>query len=206
MANDDVLDVAAANADLDSIKARETDALLAQRCIRGEVAAWEELYHRCHEPLCRGIGIRLGRLANDANLVDEIAARVWYALVDKDGERLLRYDPRRGAGILTFMKIIAREELSEHFRSEQRRLKHELNSLTHHKRAAALDRGESVATSLSEFLAKLSPLEQGFCSDYLLATGREDGDLPHPSYSSANIWQLTRRVYKKFLRYLGRDR
>ena len=58
-------------------------------------AAWparwphgRRLYAQCHEPLLLSIRIMLGPRNTDANLVDEIAARVWYALVANDGELL----------------------------------------------------------------------------------------------------------------------
>ena len=72
------------------------DAALASRCLAGDVAAWEELYAQCHEPLLVSIRVMLGPQSADASLVDEIAARVWYALVAKDGELLARYKPSRG--------------------------------------------------------------------------------------------------------------
>ena len=71
------------------------DGLLAKRCLAGEVAAWEELYAQCHEPLLISIRIMLGPQSADASLVDEIAARVWYALVANDGKLLSRYKPSR---------------------------------------------------------------------------------------------------------------
>ena len=74
------------------------DGLLAKRCLAGEVAAWEQLYAQCHEPLLVSIRIMLGSQSADANLVDEIAARVWYALVANDGELLSRYKPSRALG------------------------------------------------------------------------------------------------------------
>ena len=72
--------------------------MLAKRCLSGEVAAWEELYAQCHEPLLVSIRIMLGPQSADATLVDEIAARVWYALVANDGELLSRYKPSRALG------------------------------------------------------------------------------------------------------------
>ncbi len=74
----------------------QADRQLVDRCLAGEVAAWEEFYAQCHKPLGTAIRIMLGR-PHDPNLVAEIAARVWYALVAKDGELLARYSPAYGA-------------------------------------------------------------------------------------------------------------
>lgn len=83
------------------------DLHLVDRCLNGEVAAWEELYAQCHEPLCTAIRSKLRQGITDPNLVDEMAARVWYAVVKNDGELLSRYDPERGGRVITFLRAIA---------------------------------------------------------------------------------------------------
>ena len=69
-----------------------TDQALIDRCLEGEVAAWEQLYHVHHGPLCTSIKAILGGPQSDPELVDEIAAMVWYALVAKDGALLGRFE------------------------------------------------------------------------------------------------------------------
>ena len=76
----------------------QADRQLVDRCLAGEVAAWEEFYAQCHDPLCTAIRIMLGRPHGDPNLVDEIASRVWYALVANDGKLLGRYSPDLARG------------------------------------------------------------------------------------------------------------
>ena len=76
----------------------QADRKLVDRCLAGEVAAWEEFYAQCHDPLCTAIRIILGRSHGDANLVDEIAARVWYALVADDGALWSGIRPRAAHG------------------------------------------------------------------------------------------------------------
>lgn len=88
--------------------ARET--LLAERCINGDVAAWEELYNKFHAPLCVTIRVHLGRLGSDPHLVDEMAARVWFALVDRDGRLLTKFSAKRGS-LLTFIRLLAQGNL-----------------------------------------------------------------------------------------------
>jgi hypothetical protein len=173
------------------------DADLARRCLAGEVAAWEAFYAQCHDPLMVSIRIMLGRQASDASLVEEIAARVWYAMVANDGELLARYDPGRGARLITFMRTLAKDEISRHLRAEFRRRERLLVAL----RERPQQRAElaHTASSLAEFLGTLTPNERSFCSDYLLARAPEGVAAKH---SMANVWQLSRRVYQKLLRFL----
>jgi hypothetical protein len=179
--------------------ARRADALLAKRCLAGEVAAWEEFYAQCHDPLCLSIKVLLGRTGSDASLVDEIAAKVWYALVANDGELLSRYNPRRKARLITFMRALAKDEISRHFRSEVRRRERELVALRERPQyhGAELEHSNS---SLSEFLGTLTLGEREFCGEYLLAPADEAGP---QVYSSASIWQFTRRIYRKLTKFLA---
>jgi hypothetical protein len=181
-----------------SSPACRADALLVERCLAGEVAGWEEFYSQCHDALMVSIRLMLGRVGDDANLVEEIAARVWYALVANDGALLMRYDPGRGARLITFMRALAKDEINRHFRAEIRRRERELVAGRARPQNQAPEAGESSG-SLAEFLGTLTPHEQVFCRDYLLA---EPSGTTQPAHSRANIWQLSRRVYQKLLRFL----
>jgi hypothetical protein len=178
----------------------EADHRLAERCVAGEVAAWEENYAQCHEPLCVSIRVMLGRTLSDPNFVDEIAARVWYALVANDGALLARYTPKRGARLITFMRAVAKDEICRHFRTEIRRREREFSALRGRPRRHVTDLGP-VVRGLKEFLGTLSPREHSFCCEVLLA--EPPAGLEEPR-STANIWQLTHRVYQKLLQFLGR--
>jgi hypothetical protein len=176
------------------------DGLLAKRCLAGEVAAWEELYAQCHEPLLLSIRIMLGPRNTDANLVDEIAARVWYALVANDGELLGRYKTNRNARLITFMRMRASSEIVRYIRSEVRHRKRELAALRQRVQHQGQD-GAQPVNVLAEFFGTLTPREQVFCSEHLL--GEPSGAAP-PAYSASNIWQLSHRIRRKLLRFLGR--
>ena len=177
----------------------QSDRRLADRCLAGEVAAWEEFYAQCHDPLCTAIRIMLGRPNGDPNLVDEIAARVWYALVANDGELLARYSPRRGARLITFMRALAKDEMCRHFRTELRRRERELSALRQQPQPGGFVPAQQ-ASGLTEFLSTLTPQEHSFCCEVLLAEPASAGDIQR---SPANIWQLTHRVYKKLRRFLA---
>jgi DNA-directed RNA polymerase specialized sigma24 family protein len=183
-------------------RALAADARLVERCIAGEVSAWEEIYRQCHNPLCTAIRIQLGRAGADSHLVDEMAARVWYALVDQDGKQLTKYDSRRGS-ILTFIRLIARKEVSHYFRAEQRRLKKELAGFAERNRRDSAEQGESLTSMMAEFLTSLTPRERDFCYEYLQISANDQRETREIPYSTANIWQLTRRIYKKFLNFFG---
>jgi hypothetical protein len=176
------------------------DALLAKRCLAGEVAAWEQLYAQCHEPLLISIRMMLGPQNADASLVDEIAARVWYALVANDGALFSRYKPSRGARLITFMRARATTEIARYIRSEVRRRKRELVALRNRPQHQGQD-GAQPVNVLGEFLGTLTPCEQVFCNDQLLGEPSDAADQP---YSTANIWQLSHRIRRKLLRFLGR--
>jgi DNA-directed RNA polymerase specialized sigma24 family protein len=181
------------------------DLHLVDRCLNGEVAAWEELYAQCHEPLCAAIRSKLRQGITDPNLVDELAARVWYAVVKNDGELLARYDPERGGRVITFLRAIARDEIARHFRSEHRRMEREVASLRERSRNPLKEVGVPIAASFNEFVQTLTPHEQNFCESYLMSeTGESEIALKSSPYSSANIWQLTHRIYKKMQAFLGK--
>jgi hypothetical protein len=97
---------------------------------------------------------------------------------------------------------LARKEISHHFRTEQRRLKNEFASLIDKNRTETVTRGESLPTMFAEFLTSLTPRERDFCYEYLQVSGEDNPVRSENSYSSANIWQLTRRIYKKFLSFI----
>ena len=181
----------------------EADYRLAQRCVRGEVAAWNEIYTRYHDRLCRSIRIMLGSLS-DANLVDEIAARVWYALVVDDGKLLERYTPARKASLITFMRILARGEINRHIRSEVRRRQRE-RTVSRQTVTVGAATHEAIAGSISDFLATLTPREQKFCNEFLLESPENDPieALDRVRVSSPNVWQQTRRLYLKMQDFLG---
>jgi hypothetical protein len=184
--------------------ALEADHRLAQRCTAGEVAAWEEFYAQCHDPLLANVRILLNGWTSDANLVDEIAARVWYALVADDGKLLMRYDPKRGGRLTTFLGAIAKGIVGQYVRSERRRLDRERQA-SYGKPSHHADDQDQVASAMDEFLETLGPGERKFCDEHLLSSpGDGDGDEEqNGAMSRAGFWQRSRRVYRRLRRFLG---
>ncbi|MFC2176652.1 RNA polymerase sigma factor, partial [Bacteroidota bacterium] len=175
------------------------DQQLIERCLAGNVAAWEDLYAQCHGPL---LALIKGMLHSaDVNLIDEIAARVWYALVANDGALLRRFDPGRGTRLITFLRAIARDEAKRYFRSEVRRQKRE-EIATRRKSAHTGPEAHVPDFLVEEFLATLSPTERSYCLQHVLAAPNQDGGIPT---SRPAGWQQTHRLYKKLLAFLGRE-
>ncbi len=176
----------------DSVADARDDRRLAERCLSGEVSAWEEFYGRFHGPLCTAISGMLGPGGSDLSRVDEIAARVWYALVRNDGELLNRFDPARHARLGAFLRGLARIEIMQYFRAEYRRRTQEAACL-------ALESGRSttsdwqVTAMIEDFATTLTAGEQEFLEEHLLGQS-EDGE---SELSRANIWQRCSRIRSK---------
>jgi DNA-directed RNA polymerase specialized sigma24 family protein len=192
-------------ANSDGEAARLDDARLAARCRAGEVAAWEKLYAEHHPRLLTFIRRRMGPGRNDPDLVDELAARVWYALVADDGQLLDRYDPNRGARLSTFLHTLAKGVVSAYFRSESRRRRRELVAVEGRPGSHAPD--ADFDTLLSEFCATLTERGREFMGKHLLAetvsSGASGSDATLAPRSQAADWQLSHRIYRKLLAFLG---
>ena len=165
----------------------EGDRQLAKRCLAGEVAAWEELYGRYHEPLCRAIGGMLGAGGSDLSRVDEIAARVWYAVVRNDGELLDRFDPARHTRLGGFLRGLARIEIMQYFRTEYRRRNQEAACVAHAGGSVGYSDWQ-VNAMIDDFATTLTAGEQEFLEEHLLGQP-ESGER---RWSDATIWQRGR--------------
>jgi DNA-directed RNA polymerase specialized sigma24 family protein len=180
------------------------DQRLAERCVAGEVAAWEELYSQCHDPLLASIRSMLGARAADPSLVDEITARVWYALVEEDGAMLTRYDPERGARLITFLRALAKDIACRHFRTERRRRGREAAAGRERTREKSGNH-EKSADSMHDFFTTLTPEEETFCHEHLLDTPSNGRGKGHLGNSTTSLWRWSRRVYEKLRRFLDHE-
>lgn len=175
------------------------DSQLVHSCLRGEPAAWSNLYQAQHDLLMASIRAFLGRFGSDANLVDEIAARVWYALVQNDFALLSRFDVNRGCRLSTFFSVLAKAEARLLLRSERRRrVREQAVSRTESGQRDA--DGSAVTLSEKEFVATLSPAERTFYQEVLASGAAENSS---PQYSKTNLWQLRHRVRKKLENFIS---
>ena len=163
--------------DVQSVDQKESlaaDYRLARRCADGQVAAWEELYHRYHDRLLESIRVMLSGQHTDPSLAEEIAARVWYALVENDGKLLLKYNPKRGASLMTYIRILAKDRLRRYFRSERRRQDRERAVMDSRPSSHSSELDQNIST-LDEFLETLSVTERTFYDQCLQSFPGADG-------------------------------
>lgn len=186
------------------LSAAHADRLLVDRCLTGEVAAWEELYCRYHVFLCDSIKSLLRLGSRDANLIDEIAARVWYLLIKNDGDLLDRFDPEWGLRLASFLRGLARIEMMQYFRADRRRQARETEASRRSRISPRISDGQFRAM-LQEFLATLTPGEQRFLEDYLLLSPSVASDRESPELSDANIWQRRHRIRVRLLAFFRDD-
>jgi DNA-directed RNA polymerase specialized sigma24 family protein len=184
-----------------ALASARADRALVDRCLNGDKASWTKIYNQFHSSLLLAIRILLGRNAVRQDLVDEIAAKVWFAVVDREGQLLARFDSERACRLSTFLAGLARNEISRYFRSERRRNIRETQVCRHRERIASDSHWESVfglGTAVKEFLATLTPSERDYCEEHLLAVN----DSPPKDYSDANRWQLNHRVRVKLCAFV----
>ncbi len=142
-------------------RAAQADRNLVDRCLAGDQFAWETLYRECHPALVDSVKILLRSYAADEELAEEIAARIWYLVVQDDGDLLNRFDAERDARLSAYLAALARYQVLTYFRSERRRHARESNAKRIDGTTHAESEGEPAAR-LDEFLATLSAREREF--------------------------------------------
>jgi len=177
-----------------AVRLVQQDRALVDRCMTGDPAAWSEMYSRFQETLLASIRAFLGRTVHDFHLVDEVSARVWYALVRNDFELMNRFDTARGCRFSTFLSVLAKTETRLLLRSERRR---KLRELVASKPEVASPQDNVLEDE--EFLATLSPAERLFFDEVLLSTY---GPQNEAQYTQHNLWQLRHRVRRKLEQFL----
>lgn len=173
---------------------------LVDECLAGDPAAWESLFQQCHPALLTLTRLLLGTASTDGNLAEEIASRVWYALITEPQRRLAPYDPRRGCSLTTFLAGLARNEIRQYRRGERRRKAREAIASLRQEQHARQD-ARQIGFLMDEFVDLLTPREKQFLQGYLLSVP----DARAPRFSEANIWQLRHRIQRKLRGFL-RDR
>lgn len=170
------------------------DRKLVDRCMTGDATAWSVMYGRFQSTLLASIRAFLGRAGQDFHLIDEISARVWYALVRNDFELMDKFDPARGCRFSTFLSVLAKTETRLLLRSERRRKVRELVASK-----PEIERSEDSVLNDSEFLATLSPAELAFFNDVLVSAFGLNNEA---QYTQENMWQLRHRVRRKLEQFL----
>jgi len=185
----------------------DADQELIDRCLDGEEKAWEQLYLQFHSRLVEAIKFLLGTEGQKVHLVDEIAARVWYALLRDDAKLLARFDVTRNCRLDAFLMGIARMEILRYFRSERRRQAHEIVGGRRLRDRQPVSDAQLVAM-LDEFLCTLTEGEREFIEEYLVSLppdGEEDQDEDGQDMTDSNIWQRRHRIRCKMTEFFTDD-
>jgi DNA-directed RNA polymerase specialized sigma24 family protein len=171
---------------------------LVQRCLAREPAAWDELFERYHLRLLQSIQFLLGSRARDHDTVEEIAARVWYALLREDADALRRFDGERNRPLTVYIHAIARYETWMLLRADRRRKNREITKGRLEAKRKCPSRGE-FETILRDFANTLTAAEREFLENSLLANPRQG---PNPlGLSDASVWERRSRIRKKIRRF-----
>ena len=177
------------------------DAQMVQQCLAGDQQAWEQLYHRCHPRLMEAVRFLLGSDGRDGHLVEEIAARVWYCLLQDDARLLAQYDATRQCRLGVFLVGLARIEIMQHMRAERRRRSRELTGGRRWlKRARSSER--QMAGMMAEFAATLTSQEREFLETFLLELPAADVEEDQEELSATSIWQRRHRIRFKLQEFL----
>ena len=177
----------------------DADQVLVDRCRAGDDDAWAEIHAKCHSHLVKQIRYTLGERARDPNLVDEIAARVWFGLVADDGYLLERFQPGKGNGLGKYLAAIARFEVLRHQRGEFRRRRREQETQAVRQSARDDRQLAEMTLDVQDFLPKLTPREKEFFYRVLLG---DNGNGEELQISAPNAWQLRHRIRRKLLAFL----
>ncbi len=167
--------------------------------MEGHERAWVELHRRCQPRMLASIRSTLGRRAADRSLIEEIAARVWYSLVNGKFRLLERYRADVSSnGLASYVAGIARVEGLRYLRSEHVRRQREADAEAGRRRRAE-DGDAMLSLDMDKFLATLSPRERYFYENFLAALPQ---DVDKNDLTQSNRWQLGHRVRRKLTDFL----
>jgi DNA-directed RNA polymerase specialized sigma24 family protein len=173
---------------------------LVDQCLDGNEDAWEKLFRRNQPFLLEAIRVLLRPGTADANLVEEIASRVWYALFRNGNRVLARYNPDNGQPLSAFLMGMARREILLYMRAERRKSARELAAARKMSRQRASE--AEVAVLFSEFTAQLTESEREFIEDLLVDQSATKGNACHVRPSGNRVRQARRRLRLKLEAFL----
>jgi hypothetical protein len=183
------------------------ESLLIQECLAGDQEAWRLLHRLYHPQLLLKITELLGPGARkDRDTAEEIAGRVWLALVVRDSYRLRIYDPRRGS-FNTYLRALVRQVIQQEYRRHGPRSRGGRHRPREVRLAGAGGRDATIlptplAALLGEFEATLTPRERQFLREHLLGPSAGDACF---RVSSAYRRKLRQRVTAKLLAFLSTE-
>jgi DNA-directed RNA polymerase specialized sigma24 family protein len=177
------------------------DGQIVDRCLAGDKQAWEGLYRECHPRLRKAIQLLLGAEAADVHIIDEIAARVWYALLRDDGRLLGTYDADRESTLDSFLMGLARIEILRYTRAERRRHQHEMLSGRRRLEEQRVSEWQ-LATMMDEFVSTLTPGQREFMDRFLTAPAEDEPDPALKELSGICVRVRRHRIRRKLNDFL----
>ena len=179
------------------------DRQLVDECLSGEQSAWERLYRRCHPALILAVRKHLGPRADDQELVDEIAAQVWFLVIQNDGQVLNRFSTKRDCRLASYLGGLARNQVRNHTRGEQRRQAREVEATRRHWSGATTHAARNPLET-QDFLSTLTDREREYVAWCLLPPGEEDAAGEPFSVTESNDRQIRHRLRNKMRNFFGR--
>lgn len=175
-------------------------ASLVTECVTGEKEAWTELFKLCQPLLLRQIASWLWP-RNCGELTEEIAGRVWLKLIEKQFERLARFDASRGVKLTTYMVALARNEFLMVLREEKRRQRRESRRA---QTAPTWVCEDLLEVEVEEFLATLGATEKAFVTAELLGRMPDFQPLPDDeTHAPLMRKRLSRKSLSKLHEFLN---
>lgn len=172
---------------------REYD--LVQRSLAGDQEAWRLLFADQQPRLLAKVRQLLGPMNRNDDLAEEVAARVWSAVLANDCRLLRVYDPRR-ARLSTFLGRRAFFEILMIFRAHTRRLYHETSYKRSHPEAVKMPLPLKLVWQ--ELDKRLTDSERSYLKNHLLRCSST-------SQPADSFRLLHDRVHLKVVAYLNGD-
>lgn len=173
------------------------DRVLIDECLAGNADAWTRLYQKYQPRLLASIRASLASTLRRNDVIDEVASRVWYAVVSDNARLLARFAPGRNCQLGTYLSMLATTEVLRYLRSERRQQARNAVVGDRVTKDQAVRPGPMLC-ELDEFLDHLTPQERAFCKSELLDISSE---MAKP-YSDQNAWQLRHRVLRKLRSFM----
>lgn len=171
----------------------EQDRKLIERCLKGQSSAWETLYEQCHASVCDGIRSLL--TCRNEELVDEIAASVWYRLVCDGCKLLASYDAAKRVRLASYLGAISKNAVRDYLRSERRRRHRQATHVVYYQ---SRTKPPLSSVEFDEFIEGLPNLEQRFLKWTIDPTASVECFTGTRNYD----YQLRHRLRKKLHSFL----
>ncbi len=179
----------------------QRDQRLVRECMAGDAAAWRRLYASYYARLVAYAGAVLRREGRrDANLADEMAERVFVALLIGPRPLLEQYDPAQ-APLWEYLKALGRRRLRALLRD-----RHERQARMTPLPSPPLPdpRADTVPlqTLVEELRVQLPPRQQEFLQAYA-DTGLGD---KVPGFTDSAAWKMKERIEQRARSFMQGER